>query len=606
MSLSGTSAYGGRPAGKSAALHCTIAGYLGDHHGDLAEAIDRLCLGRFLTPGGPVGGVTFLIPTLAVAKQIQEMSAGEDADEAMSLVEAHIVPACFKSARDWVERAAEAGNRLGQGFGDAAPAGKEGVKFTASGGHSFEIAPTPFKTLRAPTGVTVGPVAVWRVVSGTPPKEGEGVPGYRPPARPPRGGPRGDGPGGPRGGRAGYGGGGVFGGAGPDEDAVVASCHWRRDLGDKVFRAYAEAVRAGTTASDAPILAKVVGLLNHLKQAHSLVYQSVWPLIDPDPIVTFLLLVEPFKVAVGPIDKGQYFLLSPAMLHGSGGTVADAVTESDSSGGPERPVPPIPWGGGDPVGGMSLKDAYLAHLKEAPVFVPPQAGAGAGAGAGGAAPEMAPLVLTDPRAFRRLVDQVRETIASNRDWAAATKTAYANFFKDNRLCGTGPIIPQALFQHLCADRLLWIDQLRVRVRDLHREVVEAPPRARDVALAAVAALRWHAEFQMPGDDYAAEQYLPALNKGLPCGAREALMSWGLLVNSTSLFGFAIPSTMIGEAWDDRIVAGAGEGVFNGAYEALIVGGAEGTAPRRGGISGGALTELAHFVAGGGTLADLGL
>jgi hypothetical protein len=601
MSLSGTSAYGGRPAGKSAALHCTIAGYLGDHHGDLAEAIDRLCLGRFLTPGGPVGGVTFLIPTPAVVEQIVKLSAGEDADEAMGLVEAHIVPACFKSARDWVERAAEAGNRLGQGFGDAAPAGKEGVKFTAGGGHSFEIAPTPFKTLRAPTGVTVGPVAVWRVVSGTPPKEGEGVPGYRPPARPPRGGPRGDGPGGPRGGRAGYGGGGVFGGAGPDEDdeANKASCRWRRDLGDQVFRAYAEAVRTGTTANNVPFLAKVVGLLNHLQQAHPVVYQAVWPLIDPDPMVTFLLLVEPFKTAVGPIKKGQYFLLSPAMLHGPGGTVADAVggaAGDDGGGGPERPVPPIPWGGGDPVGGGSLKDAYLAHLKEAPRFVPPE----------DAPTEKAPLVLANPGTFRSQVDLVREGIASKRDWAAATKSAYKSFLETNTLGGMGPIIPQRLFQHLCADRLLWIDQLRVRVRDLHREVVEAPPRARDVALAAVAALRWHAEFQMPGNNYAAEQYLPALDKGLPCGAREALMSWGLLVNSTSLFGFAIPSTMIGEAWDDRIVAGAGEGVFNGAYEALIVGGAEGTAPRRGGISGGALTELAHFVAGGGTLADLGL
>lgn len=582
---SGTMAFGGRPAGKAAALHCTIAGYLGDHHADLAEAIDRLCLGRFLTPGGPVGGVTFLIPTPAVAKQIQEMSADERADEAVGLVEAHIVPACFKTAEDWLGRPAEAGNRLGQGFGDAAPAGK-GVKF-ASGEHSFTIAPTPFRTLRPPTGVTVGPVAVWQVTAGAPPKEGEGLPGYRPPARPPRGGPRGDGPGGPRGGRAGFGGGGFYGG-GPDSE-VDESCRWRRDLGDKAFRAYAEAVKTGTTDRNVPFLAKVVGLLNHLKEAYPEIYQAVWPLVDPDPMVTFLLLIEPFKTAVGPAEKGQYFLLSPALLHGSpGGTVADDLGEDGGGSGPGRAVPPIPWGGGDPVGSSSLKDAFQAHLKAAP-----------------ASPETpAPLVLANPGAFRTQVDGIRELIVSNRDLAKATKVAYANFFKTNNLGGTGSILPQRLFVHLCADRLLWIDQLRVQVRDIHRDVVTAPT-VSDAA-AAVAALRWFAEFQMPGNDYAGEQYLPSLDKGLPCGIKEALMSWSQLINSTSLFGFLIPSPLIGTAWDEKIVAGAGEGIFNGAYEALVVGGAEGGAPRREGISGEALTELAHFVAGGGTLADLGL
>jgi hypothetical protein len=266
-----------KKAAKALKKYCRIFLWVRAQDSALAEAIQDLCLEGALS-GSRRHGATFLYPAAKVRKQIVKDAYSEEPEEAIRLLEAHIIPTAVRSAADFREGV---GSRLGVLL-EVEEEGGETV--TLKGGAKLKPA-GDFVPLRKDN------IAVWTVEEGEVPLEG---PEFkfarrRRSAAHEKGGPKGA-----------YEGGGA-------ETA-------RSALASRTEEAYAAALRGGGRggASD-PYLTCAVSLLNFLKLNAPAVLAGVLPLIDRDPAVTFYLLLEPYKT------KGDDFLLPSKLLFGARG-----------------------------------------------------------------------------------------------------------------------------------------------------------------------------------------------------------------------------------------------------------------------------------------------
>jgi hypothetical protein len=338
----------------------------------LADVIRELCLEGALASSK----ATFLYPTDAkYREEIISLTDAGDSNEAAKLVESLIVPDGMRSGTDFLSR--DVGSLLGVKY---SVEGAEGGKVRIAQGVVLE----PEKTFSNNENF-----AVWRVVSGRLPLSGER---YAPPSRATGGGQRARARGG-----------------GPDENS-------RRCLAKRVELKFIQRMGHNKCRGYDPYLAKSVSLLNFLKVTHPDVFTAVLPMVDYSPLVTFYLLLEPYKT------QGTY-IIPDVILFGPSG-----------------------WCGAS---------AYTDALAEYKAFF--------GASAGQATGQKMPYVFSAPDAVSSRIDAERQKQGGGRPNPQKVQAAYMTLVTKNTIDESSPlrpVFPEGTLAALPGGKKQWQDEFR--------------------------------------------------------------------------------------------------------------------------------------------------
>lgn len=504
------------------AKYCRIFQWIEAQDPAFAAAIDRLCLQGSLSPGGRGAGITFLYPEdKAFRDEITEKAYSYDADEAEKIVCSLIIPDALLAGGDFNRRAV--GSKLGVKYGvESADASK--VKLTGG----VELVPAKdFQTLAKREGT----MAIWLITKGRPALSGEA---YRAPAASAA----------KTGGRA------VRGGNGGLSDraqlAATTECEFDRCM--KLDRCRAHH----------PFLARVVSLLNFLRMAAPDTYAAVLPVLDYDPVVTFYLILEPYKTAGEP-------LIPTALLFGPAGAA---------------------WNGAE---------AYADAVEEYKAVFRSMADQ-TQAGAAGV-----PYVFRDRAAVAAQVDAVRQSLGAQtpRQIPQLVQAAYATLASQNSIQGLGPILPDAALQHLGAKgaKKLWQDEFRFTVHEALQTMRQMPVYSSDTFASIVRDVR----LAWPGDRYEAEIRLANVaDLSANVAPRAELILLLKFVNSTDFLYTPVAPEVVGGAWGDPNDP-TSEEVYNRNAAALANLGRVQGMTRASGISPQALMELQIYARSHGQL-----
>jgi hypothetical protein len=492
--------------------YCRIHQWVSDQDPKFANAIRELCLEGALSGGR--SGVTFLYPKdEAYRAEIVEKAFSMDADKAVEMVNSLIIPMYLASGKDFSEQ--DIGSRGGVKF-DVKSADSGKVKLDGDVELTLSDDFVPLDNRQ-------GSLAVWIVSKGRPPLTG--APFKAGAGRPKK----------------------TEGGAerkyhGGREELARGD---RALLATAVEAAYGQSVLARTPN---PYLCKSVSLLNYLRLSRPELYGAVLPLIDYEPIVTFYILLEPYK------RTGEYILPND-VLFGEGG-----------------------WGGAE-IYSDAVRE-YEAHFAAAP-------------GAAGADASAVPAIYRDRAAVAAQVDQLRAQFARGskpRDAPKIVCEMYATLAAQNSIAGLGPILPAATLRIISGAKKLWQDELRFHLHYTLRELRAAPFSASEFNSEVVQTLR----NMRPGNNYDRETSLtnPGDLQWNTSPSMELLLL-NKFVNSTDFLYFAVPPSLVGDWGGDPCDPTDAE-VFNCNKEALAQLRRSVGSSRPAGISGGAMAELNHY------------
>lgn len=441
-----------------------------------AGAIRDLCLEGALSPGGRSAGVTFLYPKdKAYREEIVDKAYSDEADDAVKLIESLIIPDALLTGADFNRRAV--GSRLGVKYTvESADASK--VKL--AGG--VELAPAEdFRPLARRS----GEIAVWVVTKGRLPLTGEKYSAPAPVRRAKAGGAR-------------------YGGDNGLND--------RQLLATTTEGEFDRCMKQDRCRTHNPYLAKVVSLLNYLKANNAELLQTVMPVLDYDPVVTFYLLLEPYK------STGDY-LIPDSVLFGQGA-----------------------WNGADAYG--NAVEEYKAVFRSMPTqqamtATDPQSGQPA-----------VPYVFRDRAAVMAQVDVVRQQIVNGQNPRQApqmVQDVYAVLATQNSIQGMSPILPDATLRALSGSKKLWQDELRFIVHEALQTMRQMPVYTTDVFASIVRDLRtaW------PGNNYGDEIRLSNIaDLRSNVAPRNEYLLLLKFVNSTDFLYMPAAPDVVGGAWGD--------------------------------------------------------
>jgi len=253
---------------------CSAFQWLEANEADLAQAIKGLCLDRLVG----AHDITFLVPGAAVQKEIIDgQNSGTDAatDRANLLVKAHIVRAYLASPEDF--------NR---DLGSAAGVRLRAKDIKPSGVTLQDGAVLVRREANRRTGATF---AIWDVKSGAVSTDGEH---FEMKKQAP-------------GGHHKQGGGGGMSRIGA---AVLAESEFRAAL--------------ACGCASAAFLGRAFALLTHLRVCGGDTFLRAQGVIDLDPVITFYLLLQPFKTV------GEY-LVSDDLLFGANGWCGASILPTE-------------------------------------------------------------------------------------------------------------------------------------------------------------------------------------------------------------------------------------------------------------------------------------
>lgn len=433
---------------------CRIFQWLEAQDPALAAAVRDLCLERALTPGGRAAGVTFLYPKeKAYREEIINKTYSSEADEADKIVRSLIIPDALTSGASFQQRGA--GSLLGVKYSVESADDKK-VKLA----DGVELAPAEDFDVRA---FREGSLAVWVVTKGRLPLTGEP---YKAPAAPRRG---------------------KTGGSAAPAGGVMDRCLLARAVEAEFKRCQA----LDRCRSHDPYLAKVVSLLNFLRARRPEILESVLPLIDYDPAVTFYLLLEPYKMT------GAY-LVDSAALFGPGA-----------------------WNGVDAFSDAVSEYKSLFAAAPAPV---------------------------DRAKLAAQVDVIRLQITNNpavREIPQAVHTAYVALVSQNSVAGLSPVLPDSTRALLTPAKKLWQDEFRFIFHEAFQSMRAAVAFTPDLFDGIVADIctTW------PGNDYASETILTNITSlRQSVSPRDSLMMLRRFILSTDFLYTSVAPDLVGEAW----------------------------------------------------------
>lgn len=445
----------------------------------LAEAIRDLCMEGSLSAGGRKSGTTFIYPSEKVRKSIIEKAYSDKAEEAIDLLNAHIISDPVRTTDDFQRGV---GSRYGIKL-EVKSTDLKNMSVTLVNGAKLKVA-SDFHPLRKDN------IAVWVVESGEVPLEG---PEYKPPKRG-RGEPN-------------------YTGGSTDKRVDINS---RSMLASSVESRYDVCMKKDRCKTEDPYLSNTVSLLNFIKQEHPETYNTILPIIDRDPAVSFYLLIEPYKTS-----NDDDYVLSDDVLFGSNGwngtlIFEKAVTEFKSM-------------------FDSLSQQTEKSAKE-----------------NSSGNMVIPHVFRDTAAIRKEVDDVRMQIIGD-DGRKANKIktpnavceAYKTLHSQNSIGGVQPVMPDSTISLLSNSKKLWQDELRFTLHAAFMTLRSYPMYNTQDFTDIINTVK----FNRPGNDYSSEASITnnkALNNNVaPASDFHLLLKF---INSTDFLYLPVSSEKIGGAW----------------------------------------------------------
>lgn len=551
-------------SGKKLQKHCRIFVWVEGRDPGLAQAIRDLCLEGALAPSKASPGVTFVYPTAPVRDEIVDKAYSADAEEALRLLDAYIIPQCLPSAADFRQ---VGGNRLGVQL--RAVATEKGC-VRLEGGALLRPA-KDFSPLRKDN------IAVWEAVEGALPTEGPSAP-KRVAAR---------------------GGGRVRrrGGAEPPQGPPPIAREKQPLLGDwehlsaraniaiQVEAKFDKCMQKDGCRAFDPYLDSVASLLLFLKEKDPDRFVGVLPLLDRDPVTCFYILLEPYKTRGTPLLPDD-LLFGRSSDHWNGadsflqvgppGTGALATFEGFFASLPDQAQASATVRGGGPrvAGGRSSRKGAPRRgggaLDDEPEELRPGAPGGLQLAPGtisapvprlrgdpslSAGEAVVPLCFTQPGALRTAIDLWRTDMlgfdgqdGNFSSTPAKVRETYINAIANNRYPDKGPVFPDWTIEMLGDPlRKLWQDELRIVLHSAMEDVREQPVYSSAMFVEIVRMLR----FTRPGNDWGEEASISnpeALKANVD---RRAEYDYLLrFINSTDFHYFAVPTNKVGrgESW----------------------------------------------------------
>lgn len=483
-------------ASKKLQRYCRIFQWVEEKDANLARAIRDLCMEGALSGGRH--GVTFLFPAEPVREQIIKLAYSKDPEQAVQILEAHIIPGSVRTSDEFRK---EIGTLRGVKL-EAETAKASTV--TLKGGATLKIA-SDFNPLRKDN------ISVWVVESGAVPLEG---PEYVVPSRG-RKGTKKPGAEAPR----------ARGGA--DKETTMLSS--RATLAVEVETAFDQCMRTDRCRTQDPYLSHTVSLLNFLQGSHPDLLITVLPIIDRDPVVSFYLLVEPYKEA--PSD----FLIPDNVLFGPSGWNAAKIYEGAVS---------------EFEGFFELLGQQIAPSAQDPVTAEP----------------VVPYVFKDVEYVRSAIDTVRLNIIGD-DGGRANKVktpkqvreAYEILISQNTIASVCPILPNATIRALPGTKKLWQDELRFILHTGLKEIREWPVYEKDKFADLIRQLRFH----WRGDHYSKESALSNFkdleNNVDPRAEFDLLVKF---ISSSDFLYVPVPSEKITGGWGEIPVTSEDKALYN--------------------------------------------
>ena len=243
----------------------TILEWISDHDSVLAEAIRAVNLDMALDPQNG-NGVTFIFPEdQQFREELSAMADNLDTTEFSRHINSLILPEFFQRPGEFNSRTV--GNSLGVAFKVNCEGGimlKPASDFTNSNGRAVYV----------------------MVGKGRPPTTGGG---YKKPTRPRRAQ--------------------VRGGSNTQPPSAYRP---RQETANRVEEEFHKCMAKDFCHSFNPYLASVVSLLNFLKLKHNELYKKALFVIDYEPISTFFILMEPYKVC------GEHFIPDDVLFGNDG------------------------------------------------------------------------------------------------------------------------------------------------------------------------------------------------------------------------------------------------------------------------------------------------
>lgn len=436
-----------------------------------ASAIRDLCMDGALTGRG--GGTTLLYPTDDVRAAIVEGAYSTEPENAVALINAHIITSAAKSTSDF---------RKGLGT-------LHGIKLEVEAANGRTVTLRGGAHIKAAGDFSPGrgdKVAVWVVEEGEIPLEG---PAYQQAKRGRRG-------------------------TAEKRERVSspsATANNRVMVAARVERAYDVAMRRDRCRTEDPYLTHVVSLLNFLRSHKAKLYETVRPLVDRDPAVSFYLLVEPYKTVGDDYTLGDDVLFGPEGWN-EARMYEEAVSEFESVFEHSDAPPDAP-----------LSARGMDHVRSA----------------------------VDNTRLGILGDDGRKgnKVATPKD----IREAYELLCSGNTIAGTGDILPKSTCQALTASKKLWQDELRFAVHAQFQDLRRMP--AHDGM--EYAELLQNLRMYRPGDNYEREISIAGAEQmkgNVAPGAEFAQMK--RFINSTDFLYVAVSAGLVGGAWGDIPVTAA--------------------------------------------------
>lgn len=416
--------------------YCRIFQWVEAKDSDFAGAIRDLCLEALLNPSGRSPGVTFLYPKdKAYRDDIIEKAYSDDADEAAKHIESLIIPDALLQCSDFQRR--PVGSRLG-------------VKYTVESAGQGKVKLANGVELAAVEDFHTGErreadIAIWYVVKGRLPLSGES---YKPPPRERKAK------------------GGAVGGA-------PTMLNNRQEAAGTVESAFDKTMREGKIHLHHPYIGKVVSLMNYLQHHAPDTFLAVLPILDYDPIISYYLLLEPYKDP----SSGPY-LIPDSLLYGEGA-----------------------WNNADAYGNAVAEYvALFTNLPNNPVTSATDLQTG---------DPVVPYVFRDQRYVATQVDLIRQQFEENpRNVQSVIEDAYALLGGQNTIGGVGPILPTSTKNATAGSKKFWQDQFRFTVGMALLRMYSGGPYSTDIFGKIIADIR----FAHPGNNYGSEFNLTDLMK----------------------------------------------------------------------------------------------
>jgi hypothetical protein len=499
---------------------CRIWQWIEGHDEQFAGLIRNLCMEGALAPG--FAGVTFLYPE---DKAYRDSIIDADGDEAVKMVQSLIIPEGLLIASDFQSH--PIGSYSGVLYA-VEETSKDTVKL--QGGIMLKKA-DDFHLLQYKEGDRL---AVWNITAGRLPLTGAE---YQRPRK-----------------------GRTEGGARHAKRGGESHLSKRATFAATIEKEFDDCMKADGCMAKDPYLAKSVSLLDFLREKHPDIFQTVLPLIDWNPIITFYLLIEPYRTI------GDY-IIPDGILFGDGGwngaeTFTDAVSEYK-------------------------KIFECLRSSDSPAYV-----------------------FKDHASVVHAVDLIRQRVAAISDKMSLVrlvKEHYNNLTNNNSIGGLSPIYPDSTLALLRGGKKLWQDEFRFIVccstKQLYANARATPSKyTTDDWASLVRSFR----NDYPGNNYEAEETMvKKLEMKSNVSPTEDFLMLQKFGNSTDFLYTPAPEGMVGGymgSEDDP----TDMAVYNRNYDAMRA--MSRTRTRRHvGVSPQALTELRMYAAkNGGSLAGLGI